>query len=109
MLAGGIVRGGAGGEDMISAYVAVSAGRQTRLFRVGGTGAAAKVTELEAATTVDIRRFQTEIERDLAGALASSRATGACGAAASIERPDDTWVIGFVRRHLEMTEGQTYD
>lgn len=103
MLAGGMAEGAEG--TVVSAYVALSAGRQSRLFRVSGPATAAKVVELKAATTVDTRRFQREIEEDLAPVLAAGKA----GEAGQIRRPEDGWVTGFVRRHLETTEGLIVD
>ena len=102
MLAGGIVEPGKGRDSTVSAYVALSAGRQSRLFRVNGPASAVKVTELEAATTVDTRRFQRELEEDLAPTLLALRVHGE---PVHITRPKDVWVTGFVRDHLKKTEG----
>jgi hypothetical protein len=106
MLAGGIVEPGDGREATVSAYVALSAGRQSRLFRVSGPAAGAKVTELPTATTVDATRFQRELEVDLAPALVAARATGT---KVHITRPKDAWVTGLVREHLKTSEGLAID
>jgi hypothetical protein len=106
VLAGGIVEPGKGREATVSAYVAFSAGRQSRLFRVNGPATAAKVTELEAATTVDPRRFQRELEEDLAPALQALRVQGE---PVHITRPKDAWVTGLVRDHLKASEGIDVD
>jgi hypothetical protein len=102
MLAGGIVEPAKGGEATVSAYVALSAGRQSRLFRVNGPAASIKVTELAAATTVDTGRFQRDLEEDLAPTLLALRVHGE---PVHITRPKDAWVTGLVRDHLKKTEG----
>jgi len=106
MLAGGIVEPGQGREATVSAYVAFSAGRQSRLFRVNGPSSAVKVTELQAATTVDTRRFQRELEEDLEPALVALRVHGE---PVHITRPKDAWVTGLVRDHLKASEGLDID
>ena len=101
MLAGGIVEGG-GGAGVVSAYVVLSAGRASRLIRVQGPASAARVTELPAATTVDLGRFQADLRDDLQPALLELRGQGAL---AAITDPRPEWVCGLVRAHLLSDEG----
>lgn len=101
MLAGGIVDSG-GPHDAVSAYVAVSAGRESRLFKVEGPVAAPRITELPAATTVDLGLFREELERDLQPSL--QRAHAVQGVAA-ISSPSSAWVCKLVRDHLLAVEG----
>lgn len=98
MLAGGIVEPGGGREPTVSAYVAYSAGRHSRIFRVHGPAGAVAITELSAATTIDSKRFQLELEAELKPALDAARALGA---AVAITRPKDAWVMDHVKKHLE--------
>ncbi len=98
MLAGGIVEPGAGREPTVCAYVAFSAGRHSRVFRVNGPAGSIKVTELSAATTIDSRRFQLELEQDLEPAVQAARAVGGT---VGITRPKDGWVTDHVKKHLE--------
>ena len=97
VLAGGIVERGAGQPGMVSAYVVLSEGRKSRLFRVRGPTDAPVVTELDAATTVDIARFRRELADDLDPVLAEIRARGG---SPSIAVPKPEWVTGIVERHL---------
>ena len=101
MLAGGIVESGRG-DGAVSAYVVYSAGHASRLFKVKGPSKGAVITELPAATTIDLGRFRGELEEDLAPALAELRAVGASPAVAV---PSSTWVCGLVREHLRTREG----
>lgn len=91
MLAGGQV----GGADLgaISAYVVLSAGNQSRVFTVKGSASAPTVSELPAATTLDIQRFRRELADDLP--------RGGLG----MTTPDASWICGVVRTHLKKTEG----
>jgi hypothetical protein len=106
MLAGGTVDPGKGRPATVSAYVALSAGRQSRLFRVSGAADSVKVTELAAATTIDAKRFQRELEDDLTPTLTALRAQGE---PVHIVRPKDAWVTGLVRDHLKQAEGLEVD
>jgi hypothetical protein len=85
----------------VSAYVVLSAGSASRIFRVRGPGRAPKVEELPAATTIDIRRFQNELQSDLQGDLDTVRAKGH---PAHVEPSSPEWVCAFVRAHLKSTE-----
>jgi hypothetical protein len=102
MLAGGIAEPGGGKPGSVSAYVVYSAGHASRLFKVKGPSTAPAVSELAAATTIDLKRFQTELAADLAPALDELRKAGGPGAVAA---PSDAWVCGVVRAHLKSTEG----
>jgi hypothetical protein len=91
MLAGGQVGGGDVGH--LSAFVVLSAGTQSRIFKVVGSAAAPVVTELPAATTIDLTRFRRDVVDDLP--------RGGYGMAT----PDAAWVCGVVRSHLKKSEG----
>jgi len=107
VLAGGVVKmPKGGGIRAVSAYVVLSAGPQSRVFRVRGTPDAAVVDEMPAATTLDIRRFQTELQNDLQPALDELRMHGH-PVHIELSRPD--WVCSFVKRHLKATEGLDVD
>jgi hypothetical protein len=97
VLAGGIVERGAGQPGMLSAYVVLSEGSKSRLFKVKGSADAPAVTELDSATTVDIGRFRRELADDLEPAIRDLRAQGGSPA---IAVPKPEWVTGIVERHL---------
>ena len=101
MLASGVVKSG-GAARAVSAYVVLSAGAASRVFRVRGEASAPTVEELPSATTLDIKRFQTELDADLQPALRAARATDT-KAHVELSRPE--WVSAFVRKHLKATEG----
>jgi hypothetical protein len=102
VLASGVVKAPKGGPRAVSAYVVLSAGPQSRVFRVRGLADAPKVEELPPATTLDMKRFQGELQEDLQPQLDELRAEGH---AAHIELSPPEWVIAFVRKHLKQTEG----
>lgn len=107
MLAGGIVEAGAGAPGAVVAFVAVSGSPSgSRMFRVDGPADAPVVRELDAATTIDLSRFDRDAQRDLEPALA---AIAARGGIAAVARPSPAWVCGVVRVHLERTEGLHID
>jgi len=98
VLAGGIVERGAGRPGMVSAYVVLNEGSKSRLFKVLGEADAPKVTELDAATTVDLGRFRRELADDLEPVLAEIRARGG---SSGISVPKPEWVTGVVERYLK--------
>jgi hypothetical protein len=98
MMAGGIVEPGAGQPGAVSAYVVLSAGRGSRIFKVHGWADSPSVTELPAAITVDLGRFQTELAADLAPALTAIRSKGG---AAAISTPSREWVCGVVKAYID--------
>jgi hypothetical protein len=102
MLAGGIVEPGAGKPGAVSAYVALSAGRASRLFKVQGPTDNPRVVELDQATTIDLARFQLEVARDLEPALYEIRSRGG---ATGISAPSSTWVCDVVRAYAEPASG----
>lgn len=102
MLAGGIVEESGGLPGMASAYVVLSAGRKSRLFKVHGPIAALLVDELPPATTIDLQRFQRELESDLMPLLLGARASGA---AAALGTPSEEIIFDAVRGHLKTHEG----
>jgi len=106
MLAGGIVEPGVGQPGAVSAYVAYSAGRTSRLFKVQGPADSPEVVELDAATTVDVSRFRGEVADDVKPALAEMERAGGRGAVAV---PSSTWVTNVVRRHLRAVEAMEVD
>lgn len=97
VLAGGIVERGAGQPGMVSAYVVLSEGKKSRLFKVLGAADSPSVTELDSATTVDLARFRRELAGDLEPVIAELRARGGSPA---IAVPKQEWVTGIVERHL---------
>jgi hypothetical protein len=106
VLANGVVKVPHAGARAVSAYVALSAGAQSRVFRVRGAVDALRVEELPAATTLDIQQFQTQIQSDLQPALDDARAEGH---PAHIELSRPEWVCVYVRNHLKATEGIDVD
>ena len=107
MLAGGIVEPGIGRAGAVSAYVAVRAplGR-SRLFKVRGRTDNPYVSELDAATTVDLGRFRREVLDDLQPEIV--HITG-LGGTAAVAEPKREWVAELVRRHLSEVEGLEVD
>ena len=106
VLANGVVKVPHIGARAVSAYVALSAGAQSRVFHVRGSVDGPRVEELPAATTLDLQHFQTQIQRDLEPVLAEARAETP-GAHIELSRPE--WVCVFVRNHLKATEGIDVD
>jgi hypothetical protein len=102
VLAGGVVNVPKGGPRAVSAYVVLSAGAQSRVFRVRGGAHAPSVEELPSATTLDIKHFQVELQEDLQPALDELRTQGH---PAHVEPARPEWVTAFVREHLKSTEG----
>ena len=94
MLAGATAQamtGSEAGEAWVSAFVVLSAGPKSRVFKVTGRKRAPQIDELAAATTLDMKRFQDELKQDLFG-------MGPPGA------PDKEWVLNVVRDHIKRTE-----
>jgi hypothetical protein len=102
VLAGGVVNAPKGGPRAVSAYVVLSAGPQSRVFRVHGPADGPAVEELPPATTLDIKHFQVELQEELQPALDELRAEGH---PAHIETARLDWVTAFVSKHLKSTEG----
>jgi hypothetical protein len=103
VLASGVVKSpAAGAPRAVSAYLVLSAGAKSRVFRVRGAAGAPAVEELPAATTLDVKRFQSELQADLQPALDELRAQGH---PAHIELSRAEWVAAVVRKHLKATEG----
>jgi hypothetical protein len=105
VLASGVVKA-SGAPRAVSAYVVLSAGAASRVFRVRGAASAPSVEELPSATTLDIKRFQTELDEDLQPTL---RAARAADGKAHIELSRPEWVCACVRKHLKATEGLDVD
>jgi hypothetical protein len=103
VLASGVVKAPrGGGVRALSAYLVLSAGPKSRVFRVRGTGEAPVIEELPSATTLDVKRFQTDLEEDLKPTLDELRAEGH---PAHVELSRHDWVAAIVRKHLKATEG----
>jgi len=92
MMAGGTAPGEAGSAGWVSAYVVLSAGAQSRVFKVVGKIDAPQIDELPAATTLDMKRFQDELKKDLYGM-------------GVVRNADKDWVCDVVRKHLKASEG----
>ena len=101
MIAGRQVQG-SDGRDRFGAYVVYSAGRLSRIFSVRGTPNAPLVTELAAATTIDMRRFEAELEKEI-------RSEAGDQAAAPVTRPAEALVCGIVKEHLKTAENLDVD
>jgi hypothetical protein len=101
VLASGVVKAPKGGPRAVSAYVVLSAGAQSRVFRVRGAADAPRVDELPPATTLDMKHFQVELQEDLQPTLDDLRSDGH---PAHIELSRPEWVTAFVRKHLKETE-----
>ncbi len=107
VLASGVVKKpGGGGVHALSAYLVLSAGPKSRVFRVRGTSEAPSIEELPSATTLDVKRFQSDLEEDLKPALDELRADGH---PAHVELSRHDWVAAIVRKHLKATEGVDVD
>jgi hypothetical protein len=102
MIAGGVADPGGSVGPTLSAYVVLSAGHLSRIFKVRGPTASAQVTELPSATTIDLKRFQRDLEEDL-------ESLHARGQPAQIARPPEALACDRVREHLKATEGLTVD
>jgi hypothetical protein len=98
MVAGRQVQG-SDGKVRLGAYVVLSAGRMSRVFSVRGAATDLRVEELPSATTIDMRRFESEIDRDLGAGEGPPS-----GAAVTSSRPPDAVVLAAVRAHLKKAE-----
>jgi hypothetical protein len=106
VLASGVVKVPKGGLRAVSAYVVLSAGAQSRVFRVRGPADAPTVEELPSATTLDIKHFQGKLQEDLQPTVDELRAEGH-PAHVELSRPE--WLAAYVRKHLKATEGIDVD
>jgi len=91
MMAGAVASTPEPGSDWISAYVVLSAGAKSRVFKVSGKLDAPEIDELPAATTLDLKRFQDEMKNDLFGMGPAKNA-------------DAVWVCELVRAHIAKGE-----
>jgi hypothetical protein len=85
--------GGGGGDECFGAYVVFAAGRSSRIFSVRGANGTSQVDELPAATTIDMRRFESALDKEIGGAM----------------RPSETAICDIVRRHLKTSEDLDVD
>ncbi len=107
MLVAGIVEPGAGSPGAVVAFVAVNFGLEgSRLFKVAGPTTAPRVEELPGATTVDLGRFNRELEQELQPVIDAIKALGG---AAAVTRPAAEWVCRQVRNYLKEHEGIDID
>ncbi len=102
MLSGGIVDAGGGRPAGVSAYVVLSEGTGSRIFKLKGDEGTHTVTEMGAATTLDLKRFQREVDEDLAPIVDRIRKAGGN---AHVTKAKTQWVCGLVRDHLKAKEG----
>jgi hypothetical protein len=93
MMAGAVAGEGTDeANEHVSAYVVLADGPKSRVFKLGGKKSAPVIEELSAATTLDLRRFQEELKKDLAGL--------------GVLRPADaSWASEVVRVHLRCDLG----
>lgn len=91
MMAGAVASTPEPGSDWISAYVVLSAGAKSRVFKLSGKTSAPEIDELPAATTLDLKRFQDEMNNDLFGMGPAKVA-------------DAVWVCEIVRAHIAKSE-----
>jgi len=92
MMAGAVAASADPATERVSAYVVLADGPKSRLFKIGGTKTAPHIDELDAATTLDLKRFQEELKRDLAGL-------------GGLHPADATWACEIVRAHLRADLG----
>ncbi|MFO0742383.1 MAG: hypothetical protein U0270_41300 [Labilithrix sp.] len=79
-------------DPVASAYVVVSEGSKSRMYRVSGPVRAPRVEEQGAGTTFDSERFRRESARDLEGR-------------GPLEDVDPSWACEAVRIHLRRDLG----
>ena len=92
MMAGAVATGTDPATEHVSAYVVLADGPKSRLFKISGTTNAPRIDELDAATTLDLKRFQEELKGDLAG-LGPVRPAAA------------SWACDIVRVHVRADLG----
>jgi hypothetical protein len=95
MLAGAVTQSGDPAGERVSAFVVLSEGVKSRLFKVSGKTSAPTIEELGAATTLDVKMFREVAERELRGA----------GWSGAIRPADGTWACEAVRLHLRCDLG----
>ena len=92
MMAGAVASGADPSSERVSAYVVLADGPKSRLFKVDGDKTSPVVKELDAATTLDLKRFQEELKKDLAGL-------------GPLRTADSAWACEIVRVHLRCDLG----
>jgi len=92
MMAGATAPGEGGEGEQVSAYVVLAEGPKSRLFKIAGPKSAPRVEELDAATTLDLKRFQEAAKKDLAGH-------------GPVRPADPSWACDVVRVHLRVDLG----
>lgn len=79
-------------DPVVSAYVVVSEGQKSRMYRVSGPMRAPTVADTGAGTTFDSQRFQRESAADLDGR-------------GPLREVDPSWACEVVRVHLRRDLG----
>jgi hypothetical protein len=92
MLAGAMAKGGDPAIEYVSAYVVLSEGVKSRVFKLGGAKSSPEIEELKAATTIDLKRFRDAVLKDLEGRGAITPA-------------DPNWACDVVRVHVRADLG----
>jgi hypothetical protein len=92
MMAGAFATGTDPKAEHVSAYVVLADGPKSRLFKIAGERSSPRIEELDAATTLDLKRFQEDVKKDLAGLGA-------------LQPADATWACERVRVHLRADLG----
>jgi hypothetical protein len=92
MMAGAVATGADPATEHVSAYVVLADGPKSRVFKLSGKTSAPTIEELNAATTLDIKRFQEELANDLAGL-------------GPLRPADKVWACEIVRVHLRCDVG----
>jgi hypothetical protein len=92
MMAGAVATGADPVTEHVSAYVVLADGPKSRLFKIAGTKSSPQVEELDAATTLDLKRFNDQLKSDLAGL-------------GPVRPADASWACDVVRVHLHADLG----
>ena len=92
MLAGAVATGTDPSTARVSAYVVLSEGAKSRVFKLTGTKAAPELEELQAATTIDLKRFRDAVQKDLEGS-------------GTVTPADANWACEVVRVHVRADLG----
>ena len=92
MLAGSVTGGDDPATSYVSVYVVLAEGPRSRLFKVTGPKNEPRIEELDAATTLDIKRYRELADKDVAEH--------------GPPRPGDAaWACDVVRVHLRADLG----
>jgi hypothetical protein len=92
MIAGAIATRAESKIEEVSAYVVLAEGVKSRLFKIVGEKGAPRIEEIATATTLDLKRFQDEVKKDLVE-FGPTRSA------------DKEWACDVVRVHLRLDLG----